>query len=146
MKYKLPIIKLSLVLLLIAIVEVTGQTQKNTNIIRTITEFNDALINKNLTVINKLTHPQLSYGHSNAWIETKDEFLQNIQSNYIQYKSIKCDTVKIMKTKNIITARYNAQFTVTLKDKPIELTLHVCQTWIKRHGHWVLLSRQSTKI
>ena len=135
-----------LILILITIINVTGHSQKSSGILRTISYFNEALINKNLKEIDKLTHPHLSYGHSNAWIETKKEFLQNIQSNYIQYKSIKCDTVQIIKTKKIITARYNAQFTVSLKDKPIDLTLHVCQTWTKRNGHWVLLSRQSTKI
>ena len=138
--------KHTLILILITIINVTGYTQKTSDILRTILYFNEALINKNLIEINKLTHPHLSYGHSNAWIETKKEFLQNIQSNYIQYKSIKCDSVQIIKTKKIITARYNAQFTVSLKDKPIDLTLHVCQTWTKRHGRWVLLSRQSTKI
>lgn len=143
---QMTISKQILILILITIINVTGHTQKTSGILSTISYFNEALINKNLKEINKLTHPHLSYGHSNAWIETKKEFLQNIQSNYIQYKSIKCDNVQIIKTKKIITARYNAQFTVSLKDKPIDLTLHVCQTWIKRHGHWVLLSRQSTKI
>jgi hypothetical protein len=143
---QMTISKHTLILILITIINVMGYSQNTPDIHRTILNFNEALINKNLTEINKLTHPHLSYGHSNAWIETKKEFLQNIQSNYIQYKSIKCDTVQIIKTKKIITARYNAQFTVSLKDKPIDLTLHVCQTWIKRHGHWVLLSRQSTKI
>ena len=140
------ILKHILILILLTNINVTGYTQNTNPILKTISHFNEALINKNLTEIDKLTHPHLSYGHSNAWIETKKEFLQNIQSNYIQYKSIKCDTVQIIKTKKIITARYNAQFTVSLKDKPIDLTLHVCQTWIKRHGRWVLLSRQSTKI
>lgn len=143
---QMTISKHTLILILITIINVMGYSQNTPDIHRTILNFNEALINKNLIEINKLTHPHLSYGHSNAWIETKKEFLQNIQSNYIQYKSIKCDTVQIIKTKKIITARYNAQFTVSLKDKPIDLTLHVCQTWIKRHGHWVLLSRQSTKI
>ncbi|MEK7226193.1 MAG: hypothetical protein AAB221_10970, partial [Bacteroidota bacterium] len=44
----------------------------------TLKEFHQALVNKNTVSINQQTDKALSYGHSNGWIETKNDMIKNL--------------------------------------------------------------------
>ncbi len=109
-------------------------------------KLNQALIQKDLTALDKLLHKNLSYGHSNLWIEDKVSLIQNITNNYLIYKSIIIDSIDCNRMGNQSIIRYGAKFKVIYNEKEINLNLHVMQVWIKKCGRWKLLARQSVKI
>lgn len=121
------------------------QAQKNTAEIATV-KLNKALIDKDVKTLNNLLHKNLSYGHSNLWIEDKETLIQNIASNYLIYKSIIIDSMDCRRMGKQTVIRYGAQFNVILKEKEISLKLHVMQVWIKKCGKWKLLARQGVKL
>jgi len=107
---------------------------------------NQALVQKDSLQLTKLLHPSLSYGHSNGWIETKQELIENNASDFLIYTNIITDTIHCQRSKNYAIVRFQAIHEVVLKGKAIRLKLHVCQVWIQSKKRWQLLARQSTKI
>lgn len=109
---------------------------------------NQALVGKEDKILDRLLHPGLSYGHSNAWVEDKAELMENNSDGSLVYHSIAVDSTswKIQMLGKLALVRYNADFDVNLRGKPVQLKLHVAQTWIRKKGRWQLLMRQSTKM
>lgn len=123
-----------------------AQSQDSKPLISAARFLNSALIQKDSLLLVKLLHPSLSYGHSNGWVENKQEVIENNVSGYLIYKNILVDSFQCQVSKKYAVIRFQAIHDVILKGKAIQLKLHVCQVWIKFHKHWVLLARQSTKI
>lgn len=123
-----------------------AQAQESDRLILVARSLNEALVQKDSLQLTKLLHPSLSYGHSNGWVETKQEVIENNVSDYLIYKNILVDSFQCQVSKKYAVIRFKALHDVVLKGKAIQLKLHVCQVWIKFHKHWVLLARQSTKI
>ncbi|MBK6543747.1 MAG: nuclear transport factor 2 family protein [Saprospiraceae bacterium] len=109
-------------------------------------DFNNTLISRDAKQLDKLVHSDLTYGHSNGWVENKNEFLINNQSKYLIYEKIEMDSLQIHCFDKLAIVRFHALHDIILNGKIISLKLHVCQTWIKTKGKWKLLARQSTKL
>jgi len=107
---------------------------------------NQALISRNEIQLNDLLHDKLTYGHSNGWIESKEDLIQNNKSKYLVYEKISMDSLRIKTLNDVSVIRFESAIDVILNGKSINLKLHVCQTWVKSEGHWKLLARQSTRI
>lgn len=120
--------------------------QQSQPIISAAKSLHKALIQKDSMQLEELLHPGLSYGHSNGWVETKQEVLNHLLSNYLIYEHIVPDSMYCQVSKKFAIVRFQAVHEVILQGKAIRLNLHVCQVWIKSHKRWKLLARQSTKI
>lgn len=131
---------------ILLICSLNAQAQESDRLILVARSLNEALVQKDSLQLTKLLHPSLSYGHSNGWVETKQEVIENNVSDYLIYKNILVDSFQCQVSKKYAVIRFKALHDVVLKGKAIQLKLHVCQVWIKFHKHWVLLARQSTKI
>ena len=120
--------------------------QKNEILLQSVRSLNQALLTKDSSTLQLLLHIDLSYGHSNGWIENKEELIRNNISGYLIYKVIQVDSMHIQIKDKLAIARYTATHDIVLNGKSISLKLHVCQTWVKHKRKWKLLARQSTKI
>jgi hypothetical protein len=120
--------------------------QKNEILLQSVQSLNQALLTNDSSTLQLLLHKDLSYGHSNGWIEKKEELIRNNNSGYLIYKVIQVDSMHIQIEDKLAIARYTATHDIVLNGKSISLKLHVCQTWVKQKRKWKLLARQSTKI
>jgi hypothetical protein len=111
-----------------------------------VTTLHDALVNKDSVKLNELLHPDLSYGHSNGWVEKKHELISNNISQYLIYENITMDSLSLNYSGKFAIIRFQAVHNVIVKEKKMSLLLHVCQVWIKHKGKWKLLARQSAKL
>lgn len=111
-------------------------------------ELDRALIEKDTVFLNRYLSAQLKYGHSNGWIETKDELKAHLFNGKLSYKSIVGNgagpTVVIEGKTGLV--REEIIVDVLLDGKALNLKLSVLQVWIFRKGEWILLGRQSTKV
>ena len=107
-----------------------------------------ALERKDTTALNQLLSQQLSYGHSNGWIETKDQLKANLFNGKLSYKSISRDgkEASVLIERQTGLVREEVMIEVLMDGKPLNLKLAVLQVWIFRKGDWILLGRQSTKV
>jgi hypothetical protein len=118
-----------------------------TQIVDLPSDFNKALIERNILQLEYLLHPALIYGHSNGWKENKTELINNNQSGFLKYEAISIDSLEVNYVdEHISIIRFNGIHQVSLNGKNLSLNLHVSQTWIKSNGLWKLISRQSVRL
>lgn len=111
--------------------------------------FNKALIAKDSNTLKKILHPLLSYGHSNAWIETKQELIDDLYNGTITYNKVTTEKIEVMMiTKKLATVRADVMIDADFESyKGLVFHLHVLQTWKWQNMMgWQLVNRQSVSI
>lgn len=131
------------ILLLFVYSTVAAQDRELGNVI---TELNMALIEKDTVKLKTMLDEQLSYGHSNGWIETKQEVVSDLYNGKLVYNKIDQKLTGIMKEGNMACVRANAELDIVYNGNPLHIKLHVLQVWVKKNKGWKLVARQSTKI
>ena len=111
-----------------------------------VVKLDKALVARDTLVLKQLLHKDLTYGHSNGWIETKADVIKDLQVGKLAYDKIESRDLQWTVTNNIATMRSTTEVGFRLDNKPGELKLHVLQVWLKTNKGWQLLSRQSTKL
>lgn len=109
-------------------------------------EFHQALVKKNTISINQQTDKALSYGHSNGWVETKNDMIKNLETGYTSYKSIKEDSLQITMNGNMANARFVGDYEVSLNGGNVVIYhLKVLEVWVKKGNRWILFARQAVR-
>lgn len=111
-----------------------------------IEKWKTAIIKKDKAGLEKYTSPAVTYSHSNAKMETRDEMIKAMLSKDMVYTSLDmADTtyrifgnVALVQTKMTVK---NAQ-----KGDAKTLPLSVLMVWVNEKGTWQLTARQTTKI
>ena len=112
----------------------------------TLKEFHQELVNKNTGSIKQQTDKALSYGHSNGWIETKEDMIKDLETGFIVYHSYKEDSLNIVMNGNMANARFVADINATMKGNTFLMHLKVFEVWVKKGKRWVLFGRQAVKL
>jgi ketosteroid isomerase-like protein len=111
----------------------------------TIKEFHQALVKKNTVSIIQQTDKAISYGHSNGWVETKAEMINNLETGYLTYRSFKEDSLQVTINGNVAHARFIADIEATMNQKDSQFHLKVLEVWVKKGKRWLLFARQAVK-
>ena len=107
---------------------------------------NKALMQKDSLILKSLLHEKLTYGHSNGWIETKRELIEDLYNGKLTYKKIAA-TAPVTKTSgNTAAARSTADIDAIMDGKLMSFKLKVLQVWLWENEHWVLFARQSVSV
>lgn len=111
-----------------------------------VAKLDKALVSKDTVVLKQLLHKDLSYGHSNAWVETKSDLLKNLFNGKISYTSINAGKYQWLTNKDWANVRSNVDIEYMMDGKEGSVTLHVLQVWMKTNTEWQIIARQSTKL
>lgn len=111
-------------------------------------DLDKALVTKDEKALVQLLHADVSYGHSNGWVQDKTDIVNDLKSGKLSYDKIENTSVTIVAiNNNWATVRTNTNATGRSTAIPtFELKLHVLQVWLKTKNGWQLLARQSTKL
>lgn len=129
-----------------------GFCQDTTSLRQAVKRLQQALVEKDEATLNALLHPSVSYGHSNGWIETKQDLIDNLKQGKLVYHSIEAGALTMYhdRKRKLAIVRGNIKVAIALNNKAMVLKLHVMEVWLpqslKKDRGWWLLSRQSTKI
>jgi len=109
-------------------------------------QLDKALLQKDETVLRSVLHDDLSFGHSNGWIQSKSDILNDFTSGKLTYNKIENNSSAIVKiSKQYATVKTNTNAEGTVNGTAFRLTLHIMQFWIKTKKGWQLIARQSAK-
>lgn len=111
----------------------------------TLKEFHQALVKGNTVSINQQTDKALSYGHSNGWVETKNEMMKNLETGYIKYSSYKEDSIQVTLNGTMANVRFVAEIAATLNGNSANYHLKVLEVWVRKGKRWLLFARQAVK-
>ena len=112
-----------------------------------IQQLDKALLQKDETVLKSVLHKDLSYGHSNGWIQSKSDILNDFTSGKLTYSKIENNSSAIIViNKEYATVKTNTNAEGVVNGTAFKLTLHIMQFWIKTKKGWQLIARQSAKL
>ncbi len=117
------------------------------NLKSSLLQLDKALVARDSLVLSKLLNKELSFGHSNGWVQTKPEVWADFASGKLEYKKINTTSIEIVsidKKKAVI--RTNAEVAGKAGENEFAIKLHMLQLWVKEKKGWQLLARQSTKL
>ena len=110
-------------------------------------QLDKALLQKDETVLKSVLHKDVSYGHSNGWIQSKGDILNDFKSGKLSYSKIENNNSAIIViNKEYATVKTNTNAEGVVNGTAFKLTLHIMQFWIKTKKGWQLIARQSTKL
>ena len=131
-------------LVLCSFVAASAQTEE-AKVIKTSKEFHQALVQHNKVSIIQQTDKALSYGHSNGWIQNKNDMTADYESGRLSYQSITEDSISVTMNGNMASVRFNGVYVATNSGVKSENHLKVLEVWVKKGNRWILFSRQGFK-
>jgi hypothetical protein len=111
-----------------------------------VSKLDKALIEKDTVTLKQLLHRNVTYGHSNGWVETKEDVIKDLASGKLVYYTIKSDSLAWKTEANWASVRSKTKAEVSVNGNKIELNLHILEVWLKTNKGWQLIARQSTKL
>ncbi len=108
--------------------------------------FDKALLAKDSVSLQRMLDDNMTYGHSNGWIETKKEVVNDLFNGKLTYKQINATDKEIKVSRRVAAVRMKADVDVIVSGTPVHVKLNILQVWHWKHRHWVLVARQSVKI
>ncbi|WP_312341495.1 hypothetical protein [Chryseobacterium binzhouense] len=111
------------------------------------TEKLDYLMQNNDSGIIDLFEKDVSFGHSNGWIQNLDDFKKDFLDKKVIYKEIRQTEIsEIKKFNNTFSIRRKINVFGLYKNQEFKMTLSLLEIWIKKNSGWKLWSRQSVEI
>jgi hypothetical protein len=109
-------------------------------------QLDKALLQKDEMILQSVLHKDLSYGHSNGWIQSKADIVNDFSSGKLTYDRIENNSSAIIIiSKKYATVKTNTNAEGAVNGTSFKLTLHIMQFWIKTKKGWQLIARQSAK-
>jgi hypothetical protein len=105
--------------------------------------FHEAMV-KGKSYVPPFIDDSLSYGHSNGWIESHKDFLNNLGVK-ISYHSFREDSISVTMNRKVAHARFIADIEATMDGKRYMFHLRVLEVWVKNNKTWKLFARQAIK-
>lgn len=107
----------------------------------------DSLMENNNSKILELFFDDVSFGHSNGWIQDKADFKKDFESGKVKYQSVQQTELKEFKIKNkFANIRRIIAVKGLYKNESFEMKLSVLEFWIRQKGIWKLWNRQSVNL
>ena len=104
-------------------------------------------VSKDSVQVSGLLHNDLSYGHSNGWVQTKKDILKDMGSGYMVYSKIENQSVAISMKKKWANVKERIAVEGIVNGNAFKLNLFVMQVWVQtRKKGWQLMARQSAKL
>jgi hypothetical protein len=134
-----------LVLLVLMAVMVSGVFAQKEELTNTVLQFHQAMTGKDFNTESYL-HKNLSYGHSNGWIQDKSEFLKDTKTGYLIYHSYIEDSMNVVVNNNVAYVRFKADIESTKEGTKTMSHLKVLEVWVKDKSSWKIFVRQAIRL
>jgi len=95
--------------------------------------------------LEELCAAELSYGHSDARVENKAEFINGVMTRKATLKSLTLSDHTIAIVGSNAIARHKWASESEMDGKPTSTRIGVLQVWLKQGGSWKLLARQAVR-
>ena len=104
-----------------------------------------ALIQKDSVSLSRLLSDDVSYGHSNALLQTRAQLIRDVMSGAQDYKSIDPSDMQIRIYDKTAIVTMKSEVSLVMQGKPMNISMNVLLVWIWKNNDWKLVARQSVK-
>jgi hypothetical protein len=120
------------------------QTGKETAVSAAVEALRKAMIAADKPALDKLTLPELSYGHSSGRLENKAEFIEALVSGKSGFSAIELSDQTVNVVDRIALVRH--VFNGTRRKQGDKMKLSILTVWLQQQEQWKLLARQAAKL
>jgi ketosteroid isomerase-like protein len=121
-----------------------GTTEKD--ILAAVEQYRKAMVEADGAALSTVTSEQLSYGHSDAKVETKAEFIHSITSGQSVFVTLALTLLQIKVLGETAILRHGFFANTNDGGIPRTVNLHILWVWQKNGGQWQLLARQAVRV
>jgi ketosteroid isomerase-like protein len=104
------------------------------------------LLDKDRAKLDQVAAAQISYGHSDGRVETKDQFITAVLNRKQTVKSLAFPDLTVSVVGNNAIARHIYLSESELDGKQTTTRIGALQVWQKQDGGWKLLARQGFRL
>jgi len=104
------------------------------------------LLEADRTKLEQVTAAQISYGHSDGRVETKEQFVHAVMTRKQVVKSLAFPELKVAVVGDAAIARHIYLSESELEGKATTTRIGALQVWQKQNGSWKLLARQGFRL
>lgn len=120
--------------------------QKNKALEKKVEELRLLLISPERASLERITSPQLSYGHSNGRIENQKEFVEYLLSGVSKFVTIELQDQTVDVVEDIGIVRHILVAETNNQGETVHIKIGVLLIWKLEEKEWKLLARQAFKI
>ncbi len=96
--------------------------------------------------LDQVASAQISYGHSDGRVQTKEQFINGVMTRKQVVKSLAFPELKVAVVGNAAIARHIYLAESELEGKATTTKIGALQVWQKQEGAWKLLARQGFRL
>lgn len=106
----------------------------------------DWMIRKQFDSIRLVLDERVQYVHSNGWIQTKQEILDDIQSGKLVYQAIDIQSASVRFYDKTAIVNGRGKFQVVMGESSLVIDLSYTEVYTKNKGRWLLSSRHANRM
>jgi hypothetical protein len=141
--------KITWILCLVLLYSVSGsaQSKDEKDIAAAVEKMRIAMVDADKDALEKLASPQLSYGHSTGYVDTRESFIADLLSRKSDFTAITLTDQTITVVDNTALVRHKlAGKTNDIGKGEGAVKLSILLVWVRQNNEWKLLARQAVKI
>jgi len=126
-----------------AFLPLAARADDATDITAAVEAFRIGLKDGNRAGLEAVVSSDLSYGHSSARVENRQQFLDNATSGAAPFRTLDLSdqTVRVTGDTAVVRHRFTAE--QQSGGQMVNVRIGVLQVWQKQSGRWLLLARQA---
>jgi hypothetical protein len=106
----------------------------------------EGVLKQDKAKLDQVTASQISYGHSDGRVETKEQFINGVMTRKQTVKSLTFPELKVFAAGDVAVARHIYLGESELDGKQSTTRIGALQVWQKQSGAWKLLARQGFRL
>ena len=105
-----------------------------------------AMIKVDIASLDRILADDLTYTHTNGWLQTKEELMSSLKSNELNYKSAITNDVVVRTYGTSAVVTGTALMKVESQEQEYNLRIRFIDVYVKKGGNWQMVAWQSTRI
>jgi len=133
-------------LMLAAVAPAHAQSADESAVAKAIDTLSGAIVSADKAALEKITWPELSYGHSAGKVENQKQFVDALVSKRTVITAIENAQMSTSLAGDVAISRGTMTYMVGGAGASTKTDLTLLLIWQKRGGEWKLLARQAYKV
>lgn len=121
------------------------RAQDTTAVLAAMNKLEKAFVEGDTSTTRSMLHPDLAFGHSNGWVQDRDQVVADMGSGYLRYLVMDRHELRIENHGDRAVVRERVSVKGTKEGKEFQVELFVMQLWEKGKKGWKLVLRQGAK-
>jgi len=128
-----------------AALALAGEPGTDREVLGALAALKQAVVTKDRPALAKLLHPDLTYGHTDGHLETRDQVLDRVTDSKVSFAAIDVSDAVVKAYGQIALVTAKLAFHVNADGKQSVSTLSTLDVWIRGPEGWQLVGRQLTR-